>query len=261
MTDEELDKIKDKKDKLVGKLYMNKLNILLEDDSKTLYKCSYCHKLFTQRQQEKFACPKAKIFIDFHGSVIANHMFDRSFDIKKFVNYLKNTMKFSWKQVYWKIFAHTVDFECKTWGQRFNGAYAKHWYFHPGKPLFNFGSNKGTYNCCKQETLRFDTSIRNDGCLTQDHAPKNNEELFLRLLGEDRVFCTQEPFKPKIANNNDLINSQVVEENNELKEDKNDKEEYVWITEAVDRYIKEVDNTWMLEDEDEDSMSIDNSQT
>jgi hypothetical protein len=47
------------------------------------------------------------------------------------------------------------------------------------------------------------------------------------LLGEDRVFCTQEPFKPKVANNNDLINSQAVEENNELKEDKNDKEEYV----------------------------------
>lgn len=90
---------------------MNKLNLLLEEDSNTLYKCSFCTKLFTQKQQEKFACPKAKIFIDFHGSVIANHMFDRSFDIKKFITYLKNTLKYTWKQIYWKIYAHTLDFE------------------------------------------------------------------------------------------------------------------------------------------------------
>jgi len=111
MTDEQLDDVKDKKDKLIGKLYMNKLHIMLEDDSSILYKCSYCTKLFTQRQQEKFACPKAKIFIDFHGSVIANHMFDRSFDIKKFITFLKNNLKYSWKQVYWKIYSHIIDFE------------------------------------------------------------------------------------------------------------------------------------------------------
>lgn len=30
-------------------------------------------------------CPKAKIFIDFHGSVIAEHVADRNFDINKFI--------------------------------------------------------------------------------------------------------------------------------------------------------------------------------
>lgn len=79
--DEDLDKVKDKKDKLLSKLYMNKLNLLLEDDSKILHKWSYWNKLFTQNQREKLGWPKAKIFIDFHGKVIANHVFDRTFDI------------------------------------------------------------------------------------------------------------------------------------------------------------------------------------
>ena len=34
-------------------------------------------------------CPKAKIFIDFHGSVIAQHISDRGWDINKFVMYLR----------------------------------------------------------------------------------------------------------------------------------------------------------------------------
>jgi hypothetical protein len=34
-------------------------------------------------------CPKAKIFIDFHGTVIAQHVADRSWDINKFVMYLR----------------------------------------------------------------------------------------------------------------------------------------------------------------------------
>lgn len=53
-------------------------------------------------------------------------MFDRSFDIKKFVNFLKNTIKLSWKQIYWKVYSHTLDFECKTCGSRFTGPYATH---------------------------------------------------------------------------------------------------------------------------------------
>jgi DNA-directed RNA polymerase subunit RPC12/RpoP len=126
MTDLQMDRIEDKKDKLLGKLFMNKLHLLLEDESAHLYKCSYCTKLFTQQQQEKFGCPKAKIFIDYHGSVIAKHMLDRSFDSKKFITFLKNSLKYTWRQIYWKIYSHTIDFECKTCDKPFNGAYAKH---------------------------------------------------------------------------------------------------------------------------------------
>lgn len=50
---------------------MKKLEILFEDEQSTLNRCVYCNSLFTLGQREWVMCPKAKIFIDFHGTVIA----------------------------------------------------------------------------------------------------------------------------------------------------------------------------------------------
>jgi hypothetical protein len=86
---EELHQLKDKKDKLTSKLYMKKLELLFEDEQSSLNRCVYCNALFTLRQREWMVCPKAKIFIDFHGSVIAQHVADRSWDINKFVMFLR----------------------------------------------------------------------------------------------------------------------------------------------------------------------------
>ena len=68
---DELDQLRDKKDKLTSKLFMKKLELLFEEESNMLNRCVYCDYLFTQSQREWMNCPKAKIFIDFHGSVIA----------------------------------------------------------------------------------------------------------------------------------------------------------------------------------------------
>lgn len=86
---EDLDTLKDKKDKLTSKLFMKKLELLFEDEQSMLHRCVYCNSLFTQKQREWLQCPKAKIFIDFHGSVIAQHVADRSWDINKFVMFLR----------------------------------------------------------------------------------------------------------------------------------------------------------------------------
>lgn len=68
---EELDSLKDKKDKLTSKLFMKKLEILFEDESNMLNRCVYCDELYTSKQREWMSCSKAKIFIDTHGTVIA----------------------------------------------------------------------------------------------------------------------------------------------------------------------------------------------
>jgi hypothetical protein len=68
---EDLFVLKDKKDKLSSKLYMKKLELLFEDESNMLNRCVYCNSLFTNKQREWMVCEKAKIFIDFHGTVIA----------------------------------------------------------------------------------------------------------------------------------------------------------------------------------------------
>ena len=50
---------------------MKKLELLFEDEMNMLHRCVYCDYLYTSAQREWMVCDKAKIFIDFHGSVIA----------------------------------------------------------------------------------------------------------------------------------------------------------------------------------------------
>jgi hypothetical protein len=45
-----LDILKERKDKLVSRLFMKKLELLLEDEKNYLHKCAYCLKLFTKTQ-------------------------------------------------------------------------------------------------------------------------------------------------------------------------------------------------------------------
>ena len=44
-----LDCLKERKDKIVSRLFMKKLELLLEKDKNYLHKCAYCSKLFTKK--------------------------------------------------------------------------------------------------------------------------------------------------------------------------------------------------------------------
>jgi hypothetical protein len=100
---EELDEIKDRKDKLISRLYMKKLELMISVETNTLFRCIYCNKLFTIAQKSWMICSRAKIFIDFHGTVIAEHVADRSWDVNKFIHYLRQQGNLSWREIYWKI--------------------------------------------------------------------------------------------------------------------------------------------------------------
>jgi hypothetical protein len=62
-----LDILKERKDKLVSRLFMKKLELLLEKDKNYLHKCAYCMRLFTKSQRSFLSCPKGKVYIDDHG--------------------------------------------------------------------------------------------------------------------------------------------------------------------------------------------------
>ena len=59
--------LKERKDKLVSRLFMKKLELLLEKEPNYLYKCAHCNKLFTMSQRKVLNCPKAKSYIDSNG--------------------------------------------------------------------------------------------------------------------------------------------------------------------------------------------------
>ena len=140
--------MRDKKDRLQSKLFMKKLEILFEDEANILNRCIYCNKLFTNAQREWMICPRAKIFIDFRGRVIAQHVSDRSWDINEFVTYLRK-VGVNWKSVYWKIWGRLVEYECTSCETRFTAAEFQYCSYHPQQPKFPFGSNHGKYPCCE----------------------------------------------------------------------------------------------------------------
>ena len=62
-----LDLLKERKDKIVSRLFMKKLELLLEKEHNYLHKCAYCSKLFTLNQRKVLSCRSGTTFIDSNG--------------------------------------------------------------------------------------------------------------------------------------------------------------------------------------------------
>ena len=86
---EELDACKDPKDSLQSRLFMHKLEEVLKEESNTLNLCIYCNTLFTANQLDWMICPRAEIFIDYRGRVLANHVADSDWDINEFFAFIR----------------------------------------------------------------------------------------------------------------------------------------------------------------------------
>ena len=91
-----LNVLKERKDKLVSRLFMKKLELLLEKERNYLYKCAYCNKLFTMSQRKVLHCAKARSYIDCNGEIRQKHVIDKSWDLKKFLTHVRETFYISW---------------------------------------------------------------------------------------------------------------------------------------------------------------------
>ena len=135
MSLESLEKVKDKKDRILNRIYMMKLEILMEKEAKSLQRCIYCNTLYQEDLMDQFenstSCVRNQISIDYNGAVKVDHIADRSFEMNKFILHLKSSKKLSWKQIYYKILSFTKMFECTDCGQTVSGPYLKHCKFHP----------------------------------------------------------------------------------------------------------------------------------
>eukprot|EP00742_Colponemidia_sp_Colp-10_P012057 GILJ01013485.1.p1 GENE.GILJ01013485.1~~GILJ01013485.1.p1 ORF type:complete len:740 (+),score=117.42 GILJ01013485.1:42-2261(+) len=168
---ETLDEIKDRKDKLSSRIYTKKVEQLLEELSssqRALSKCAQCSQLFTAAQRSALVCPEAKIFIDFHGRVVSQHIADRNWHVNQFIQELV-AAGVGWKEIYWRIWSICFDFDCTSCKQRFIGSDLFRCSYHPEIPLFTAGSNAGIYPCCQATAIRFDTSVKRHGCRYKSH--------------------------------------------------------------------------------------------
>ena len=50
------------------------LEELLLEEEKMITRCAFCGQLFALKNRRKLVCAKAKIYIDYHGNVISEHV-------------------------------------------------------------------------------------------------------------------------------------------------------------------------------------------
>ncbi|XP_046518725.1 SANT and BTB domain regulator of class switch recombination isoform X2 [Equus quagga] len=181
-THNEVDDLKDKKDKFRSKLFCKKIERLfdpeyLNPDSRnnaaTLYRCCLCKKLLTKETERRIPCIPGKINVDRHGNIIYIHIRDKTWDVHEYLNSLFEELK-SWRDVYWRLWGTINWLSCSRCYQAFLCIEFSHCQYHSETVVYPTASSlstvgTGIYPCCNQKVLRFDPTQLTKGCKVRDH--------------------------------------------------------------------------------------------
>eukprot|EP00911_Craspedida_sp_UC1_P002417 UC1_evm1s1803 len=176
----ELADIKDRKDKLLSKLYWKKLEEMFDvgGAASALWSCAECGKILMPDVHERVQCTAGRIVVDKQGHVLFNHRPDPAWDVNDHLSQLR-LGGMSPKDIYWRIWGLTKYFRCTVCKQLFSASEFGHCRYHPVNADFpGGGSGKaelpiGTFTCCGQSTLRFDPTGQSqlNGCAAREHVP------------------------------------------------------------------------------------------
>ena len=104
---------------------------------------------------------------------------DRSWDLKKFVTYVREQYRISWREIYWKVWSYLYVFKCERCDQFYHISEMGNCHVHKKKPKVKMslsgplGSNY-QYGCCDQEVsvmsiLNSSSQEEKTGCETMVH--------------------------------------------------------------------------------------------
>ncbi|XP_030864131.1 SANT and BTB domain regulator of class switch recombination isoform X2 [Gorilla gorilla gorilla] len=182
-THNEVDDLKDKKDKFKSKLFCKKIERLfdpeyLNPDSRsnaaTLYRCCLCKKLLTKETERRIPCIPGKINVDRHGNIVYIHIRDKTWDVHEYLNSLFEELK-SWRDVYWRLWGTINWLTCSRCYQAFLCIEFSHCQYHSETVVYPTAASSlntvgtGIYPCCNQKVLRFDPTQLTKGCKVRDH--------------------------------------------------------------------------------------------
>ncbi|XP_020943172.1 uncharacterized protein KIAA1841 homolog isoform X6 [Sus scrofa] len=214
-THNEVEDLKDKKDKFRSKLFCKKIERLfdpeyLNPDSRnnaaTLYRCCLCKKLLTKETERRISCIPGKINVDQHGNIIYIHIRDKTWDVHEYLNSLFEELK-SWRDVYWRLWGTVNWLTCSRCYQAFLCIEFSHCQYHSETVIYpTAGSSMSTvgtgiYPCCNQKVLRFDPTQFTKGCKVKDHtvALRDHSE------GEDLLSCPTARILDDLHKHKDVI--------------------------------------------------------
>ncbi|XP_027760034.1 uncharacterized protein KIAA1841 homolog isoform X2 [Empidonax traillii] len=179
----ELEELKDKRDKFKSKLFCKKIERLFDPEyvnpdsrgnAATLYRCCLCKKLLTKETERRIPCVPGKINIDQHGNIVYVHIRDKTWEVHEYLIGLHEELK-SWRDVYWRLWGTVNWLSCSRCNQSFLCTEFSHCQYHsqavlyPGVASALGSSGTGVYPCCNQKVLRFDPTTLPKGCKVRDH--------------------------------------------------------------------------------------------
>ncbi|XP_047379177.1 SANT and BTB domain regulator of class switch recombination isoform X3 [Sciurus carolinensis] len=214
-THNEVDDLKDKKDKFRSKLFCKKIERLfdpeyLNPDSRsnaaTLYRCCLCKKLLTKETERRISCVPGKINVDQHGNIIYIHIRDKTWDVHEYLNSLFEELK-SWRDVYWRLWGTVNWLTCSRCYQAFLCIELSHCQYHSETVVYSTAANSlstvgtGIYPCCNQKVLRFDPTQLTKGCKVRDHVVALHD----RGEGGDLLSCPTARILDDLHKHKDVI--------------------------------------------------------
>jgi hypothetical protein len=115
--------------------------------------------------------PNFKIASD--GSFQAQHTPDPDFSATKFIAFVKERYRISWKEMYWKVAGFNVTAHCLNCRQVFVLPKTYFCRTHPEPGINQYGENKRYYKCCNSYEDRFSLAPGASGCESSRHEFSN----------------------------------------------------------------------------------------
>lgn len=110
----------------------------------------------------------------------AKHVVDKNWDLKKFVTFVRETYRISWKEIYWKVWSYLHLLKCDRCMEFYPIAEMGYCRSHTAPPKVKMsGSPYGTqyeYGCCSEQVSVYQVlngQKGDNGCLTQLHETRH----------------------------------------------------------------------------------------
>lgn len=211
-TNEDVEILKDKKDKIQSRLFCKLIISLIEttpDNKKghysslaMLFKCGKCNKNVIQSISDFVPCIPSAMKIDNKGAVHSKHVRDLTWTLNDYIITLRSELR-SWRKVYWRLWGDCHFLFCQQCNVYFPIHQIDWCCYHPESAQFFVNEQQrptpfplGRYPCCSQRAYRFEVLPSQGGCRYKEHVPdiKSEKELnVLNILTANREVIIIEP--------------------------------------------------------------------
>ncbi|XP_017797892.1 PREDICTED: uncharacterized protein KIAA1841 [Habropoda laboriosa] len=197
-TNEDVEALKDKKDKIQSKLFCKLIVSLTEvmpDNKKghysslaTLFKCSKCGKNIIQSVSNFIPCISSAMKIDNHGNIHSKHIRDLTWTLNDYIVTLRTELR-SWRKVYWKLWGDCHFLFCIQCNIYFPIHQFNWCCYHTESPQFFINEQQrpvpfplGRYPCCSQRAYKFEVLSNYEGCRYREHIPNIRSQKDISIL-------------------------------------------------------------------------------